>query len=157
MNLIVAVSENNVIGYKGKIPWHFPEDLKRFRGLTTPGTVIMGRKTYESLPEPLYNRTNVVVSSQVIYIHPSVHSVRSLEEAATRTFRPFIIGGASLYKEALDKDLIKDVFITRIPGTYEGDTFFDFKPYESRFTLLSTSYLKDLRFELWTRQSSDIP
>jgi dihydrofolate reductase len=128
--IIVAISENNVIGKDGDIPWHFPEDLKHFKEKTTGNAVIMGRKTFESLPEsyrPLPDRKNIVLTrSGLEEKHEDVEEVEDLKKAykEARKFgeKAFIIGGATVYEQTLDE--VDKLVLTRIHEEYEGDTFF---------------------------------
>ena len=128
--IIVAASENNVIGKDGDIPWHIPEDMKHFKQKTTGHAVIMGRRTYESLPEnftPLPDRKNIVLTSSGLEKKPDeVSEASSLEEAweITEEFsdRAFMIGGESVYRQSLKK--ADKIILTRIHKEYEGDTFF---------------------------------
>ncbi|WEL19183.1 dihydrofolate reductase [Candidatus Nanohalococcus occultus] len=128
--IIAAVSENRAIGKDGEIPWQIPEDLKHFKEKTTGHPVIMGRKTFESLPEshrPLPGRTNIVLSrSGFDHTKESVRSANSLDEAYQiadeLAEKAFVIGGASVYRQAL-KDADR-MILTEIHERYEGDTFF---------------------------------
>lgn len=127
--IIVAVSENGVIGKDGDIPWHYPEDLKHFKEKTTSHSVIMGRKTYFSLPKnyrPLPNRKNIVLSRSDPELPDEVELANSLEEAwgIAEEFsdKTFIIGGANIYEQTLDK--ADKIVLTRIHEEYEGDTYF---------------------------------
>ncbi|WP_414836833.1 dihydrofolate reductase [Candidatus Nanohalococcus occultus] len=128
--IIAAVSENRAIGKDGEIPWQIPEDLKHFKEKTTGHPVIMGRKTFESLPEshrPLPGRTNIVLSrSGFDHTKESVRSANSLDEAYRiadeLAEKAFVIGGASVYRQAL-KDADR-MILTEIHERYEGDTFF---------------------------------
>lgn len=128
--IIVAVSENNVIGKDGDIPWHIPEDLKHFKEKTTENAVIMGRKTFESLPEdykPLPERKNIVLTrSGLENKYEQVEEVESLEEAYSEAEefgeKAFIIGGASIYEQTLDQ--ADKLVLTRVHEEYNGDTFF---------------------------------
>ena len=122
--IIVAVSENNVIGKDNKIPWYIKEDLTRFKKLTTNHTIIMGRKTFLSLPKkPLPNRENIVLSRSN-FKFDNVIVKKSLSEAikCSKNNKIFIIGGTSVYKEAIK--VANRLEITKIHKTYEGDTFF---------------------------------
>lgn len=127
--IIAAVSENRVIGKDGDIPWHHPEDLKHFKEKTTGHSVIMGRKTYFSLPEdyrPLPNRKNIVLSRSKPKLPEDVELANSLEEAwdIAEEFgdKAFIIGGANIYEQTLDK--ADKIVLTKIHEEYEGDTYF---------------------------------
>lgn len=129
MTIIAAVSENNVIGKDGDIPWHFPEDMKHFKTETMGSTVVMGRGTFESLPsdyKPLPGRKNIVLTTSDKEFDESVEKANSLEEAWKKGSKHgnevYIIGGASIYEqtmEAADK-----MILTEIHEEYEGDTYF---------------------------------
>lgn len=125
ISLVVAISENNVIGYGGKIPWRIPEDLKRFKELTLNHSVIMGRKTYESLPEkfrPLPQRQNIILTSKEI-TDQGIYLARSIEEALVLSKTdPYIIGGEKVYKQFLPFANVLE--ITKVHRNYLGDTFF---------------------------------
>jgi len=142
LSLVVAVSENNVIGNKGEIPWRLSSDLKHFAELTRGNTVIMGRKTFESivarLGKPLPDRTNVVITRQKNYSASGTTVVSSLDEALTHVKgRGFIIGGGELYREALPK--CDTLFVTRVNAEVEGDTHFP--PIdETRWKLTSSDF-----------------
>lgn len=123
---IVAVSQNNVIGMQNKLPWNIPEDLKFFKGKTRDRTVIMGRKTFESLGSPLPQRLNIVISRSQIFA--GVIMAETIEEAIKKAQREknpheiFIIGGGEIYKQSLDK--IQKIYLTRIYKDYVGDAFY---------------------------------
>lgn len=128
LTLIAAVAENGCIGKTGALPWYLPEDLKHFKELTTGKTVLMGRKTWESLPEkfrPLPNRKNVVITRQAEYAVPSgVHVHRTLASALAEHAAEdvYVIGGAEIYKQTIDAaDRLE---ITRVKQTVDGDAFF---------------------------------
>ena len=106
LTLIAAIARNGVIGKGNALPWHLPEDLRRFKALTTGQAVIMGRKTWDSLPakfRPLPNRLNIVVTRNRDYRAEGATVVGSLDAAihASQTLTPFVIGGAELYAHAL--------------------------------------------------------
>ena len=130
LSLIVAASENNVIGKDNKLPWHLPDDLKRFKALTRGKAVIMGRKTFESIGHPLPDRLNIVVSRhlEVAPDHCALaHSLSdALEQANERTSERanevFVIGGAELFGLALP--LIDRLYLTRVHAKIDGDVFF---------------------------------
>lgn len=124
ITLIVAKTKNNVIGYGGCIPWSLKSDLKHFKETTLGKVVIMGRKTWESLPKrPLKDRTNIVISSS---LEPTEGAIvyPSLDEALVNTKEEevFIIGGSSLYIEAMDK--ASKLIVTEINSVCPGDTYF---------------------------------
>jgi dihydrofolate reductase len=123
--LIAAVARNGVIGANNSLPWHLPEDLRRFRALTSGHTVIMGRKTWESIGKPLPNRQNIVVSRQT-RLRPAGASVAtSLEEAVAFATLPdpvFVIGGEALYRSALPFAAV--LYLTEIERDFVGDARF---------------------------------
>ena len=123
--LIAAVAANGVIGRDGKLPWHLPEDLRRFRALTTGHAIIMGRRTWETLPHALPARENIVVTRRQGYRAPGASVASSLEDALRRvTYAPppFVIGGGELYRAALP--CAQRAFITEIARAFEGDATF---------------------------------
>ncbi|MFB6175133.1 MAG: dihydrofolate reductase [Candidatus Nanohalobium sp.] len=128
--IIAAVSENNAIGKNGDIPWNIPEDMKHFKETTMGHPIIMGRKTYQSFPDPvrpLPGRTNIVLTrSDFRPEDESVKTANSLEEAYNKAEeldnKAFIIGGATIYKEALE-DADK-MILTEVHREIDGDTFF---------------------------------
>ncbi len=127
LTVIAAVARNGVIGKDNALPWHLPADLKRFKALTTGHTVIMGRKTWESLPEkfrPLPGRQNIVVTRNAGYAASGATVATSLPAALAlaRGTQAFVIGGAKLYRVALA--LADRLELTEISRDYEGDTFF---------------------------------
>lgn len=126
----VAVARNGVIGREGRLPWRYPEDLKHFKGVTTGHAVVMGRKTWESIGKPLPNRRNIVLTRDPAYpLPPGVERRASLDEAlaaceASGQEKVFVIGGASLFKEAYGR--ADGAFITWIAKDVPGDVFFPF-------------------------------
>ncbi|MDE2030853.1 MAG: dihydrofolate reductase [Patescibacteria group bacterium] len=136
ISIIAAVSDNNVIGGGNTLLWNLSEDMKHFREITRGHTVIMGRKTFESIGKPLPNRKNIVITRDINYTHEGIDVVNSLEKAlrlATleqgREFEEnqdeleiFIIGGGEIYKQAFDK--ANKLYITEVHKNFEGDTIF---------------------------------
>ncbi|MBD0832980.1 dihydrofolate reductase [Aestuariibaculum sediminum] len=126
LTIIVAAAENNAIGKDNKLIWHISDDLKRFKSLTSGHHVIMGRKTFESFPKPLPNRTHVVITRQEDYKAPEgVIVVNTLEDAIAASKnddQPFIIGGGEIYKQAME--VADKIEITRVHATFDADTFF---------------------------------
>jgi dihydrofolate reductase len=125
LTLIVAVSPQGVIGHQGRIPWHLPADLRRFKQLTMGHHLLMGRKTFESLPRLLPGRTSVVLTRQADYTAPGAVVVHRLDEALqvlAQDDQPFVIGGADLYRETLP--LADRLLMTVVEVEVEGDTFF---------------------------------
>lgn len=134
--IIAAMSENMVIGENGKIPWYIPEDMRRFRQLTTPHPIIMGRKTFASIGNPLPKRLNILVSRNLTYEMNSYNLVveNTLEDAINFAIkaddeRIFIIGGGEIYRQSMDR--ADRLFLTLVERNFHGDTFFpnynDFK------------------------------
>ena len=131
LNLIYARARNGVIGIHGKLPWHLPEDLAHFKRTTLGCPVIMGRKTWDSLPQqfrPLPGRTNIVVTRQKSWHEIGVQSANTLPESLLicDQIKPaieqaWVIGGAQIYAEALH--LAKRVVVTEIDADFEGDAF----------------------------------
>jgi dihydrofolate reductase len=123
--VIAAIARNGVIGRNNQLPWQLPEDLKRFKALTMGHHIIMGRKTYESLGRLLPGRTTVIVSRNPHYAVDGAIVAGSLEQALAACgddAQPFMIGGAELYKQALQ--LAQWLYLTRIEQDYEGDAWF---------------------------------
>ena len=123
--LIAAVARNGVIGAGNRLPWHLPQDLRHFRTLTSGHTVIMGRKTWESIGKPLPNRQNIVVSRQAGLHLDGAFVARSLDEALSHAIRPepvFVIGGEALYRSALP--LADLLYLTEIERDFHGDARF---------------------------------
>ena len=127
LTIIVAAGENNAIGKDNDLIWHLSDDLKRFKKLTSGHCIIMGRKTFESFPKPLPNRTHIVITRQSDYKAPDgviiVNSLEDALDAARKDQQPFIIGGGEIYKQAIS--LMDKLEITRVHHSFEGaDTFF---------------------------------
>lgn len=125
---IVAQARDRVIGNANDMPWYLPADLAHFKALTTGHTVIMGRKTFESifarLGKPLPNRQNIVVTRNTSFSVDGAETAFSLEAAITlaKNETVFIIGGAQIYAQALP--LVDTIYLTRIDADIEGDSFF---------------------------------
>jgi dihydrofolate reductase len=125
ISIIAAVSNNGVIGVDNKLPWDLPEDLKRFKELTTGNVVIMGRKTYESIGKPLPNRINIVITRNKDFFAPDVIVTNSLESALLKAGGDkdiFIIGGGEIYKQSMN--FVDKLYITEVDMGVEGDTTF---------------------------------
>lgn len=136
LSLIAAVAKNGVIGGGNTLLWEIPEDMKHFRDITREHTVIMGRKTYESIGKPLPNRRNIIITRDATYSNEGIEVVNSLEEALRiasleqgREFEEnqdevevFVIGGGEIYKQAIDK--ASKLYITEVHKDFEGDTLF---------------------------------
>ncbi|RSK39874.1 dihydrofolate reductase [Mangrovimonas spongiae] len=127
LTIIVAVGEDNAIGKNNDLIWHLSDDLKRFKKLTSGHHIIMGRKTFESFPKPLPNRTHIVITRQQDYNVPEgiivVNNLEDALDAAKNDEQPFIIGGGQIYKQAMP--LADKIELTRVHDTFEdADTFF---------------------------------
>lgn len=127
LNLIWAQANNRVIGLKNSMPWYLPEDLKYFKDLTMGHKVVMGRKTWDSLPatfKPLPGRQNYVLTRDEEQYFPGgkrLESLADLKDLATSDGPVFVIGGANLYAQCID--LAEKLFVTQIAETYPGDAF----------------------------------
>ena len=124
ISLIAAMARNRVIGADGRIPWHLPEELKRFKHLTLGHHLIMGRKTWESVGRALPGRTSVIVTRQRGYRAPGAKVVHSLDEAIAACGSDdeiFVIGGAELYSQSLP--LAGRLYLTTVDAEVAGDTF----------------------------------
>ena len=123
--IIAAVAGNGVIGHRNRMPWHLPEDLRRFRQLTHGHAVIMGRRTFESIGKPLAGRNNIVVTRSPDWTRPGCHAAHSLETALAAVHEredAFVIGGTQIYALALP--IASRLYITEIERDFEGDAFF---------------------------------
>ncbi|TCJ28996.1 dihydrofolate reductase [Nocardioides jejuensis] len=124
--MVAAVARNGVIGHEGDIPWSISEDLKHFRAVTKGHTVVMGRKTFDSIGHPLPFRTNIVVTRDPEWSHDNVFTATSLEEAVEvasgHTGDTVIMGGAQIYAQALP--LATHQILTEVDLEPEGDTFY---------------------------------
>ena len=126
LSIIVAISQNGMIGREMDLPWHISADLKRFKALTMGHHIVMGRKTYESIGRLLPGRTTVIITRQSDYQIPGTIVVNSIEQAlavAGDDSETFIVGGSQIYNLALP--LIDTLYITRVHADVEGDTRLD--------------------------------
>ncbi len=130
VSIIAAVAENGAIGKNNDLIWNLPDDLRFFKNTTNGKTVIMGRKNYESIPEryrPFPNRKNIVVTRQEAFEAPGCEVVQSIEEALkgeNDRDEVFIIGGGQIYKLALDRGLVDQMYITEVHHSFDADAFF---------------------------------
>lgn len=127
LSMIVAIANNNVIGKDNKLIWRLPEDLKRFKTITSGKTIIMGRKTFESLGRVLPNRVHIVLTKNkdYHYEHEQVKIVNNVEELKPYIESQeeyFVIGGEAIYKMLMP--LAKKMYITKLYEDFDGDTFF---------------------------------
>jgi dihydrofolate reductase len=123
-SIIVAVANHNVIGINNTLPWHLPEDLKRFKALTMGHHIVMGRKTYASLGRLLPGRTTVIVTRNKDYLVEGavvVHSIAQALTACAGDDEVFLIGGAELYQQGLA--LADKLYITEVHADFAGDAF----------------------------------
>lgn len=128
LSIIVAIAENNIIGGDNKLLWHIPEDLKRFKAITSGNTIIMGRKTFESLPGVLPNRKHVIITRDENYSvdNENVEVIHSLSEVINKyknSSEPaFIIGGGEIYKQLIHN--VDNLLLTKVFKSFDGDTSF---------------------------------
>jgi dihydrofolate reductase len=162
LKAIFAVDEARVIGYKGGLPWHLPEDLKYFSKETRGHTVLMGRKTYESLPDryrPLPDRINIVLSRnapperipETVFFFTSVEdffTALSRGKVLLPTNQVWLLGGANVYRQLIP--FCKEVHITRVPGRHEGDTFLE--RFEDSMKLSREIPGETCKWQIYTRE-----
>ena len=125
LSIVVAMDNKRLIGSKNQLPWHLPADLAYFKKLTTGKSILMGRKTYDSIGRPLPNRRNIVITRNSNISIPGCEVVSSIDHALELTKEDsevMVIGGASLCEQLLPK--INRLYITKIDGVFEGDVFF---------------------------------
>jgi dihydrofolate reductase len=125
ISMIVALTNSGVIGKDGELPWHIPLDLKHFKEVTINKTIVMGRKTFESIGFPLPNRRNIVLSRNKDY-HPEgvevIHSVEGLLEITEGEAEVMVIGGGHIYEQFMA--LAERLYVTEVELEVEGDTYF---------------------------------
>lgn len=125
LSLIAALDENGVIGHQGGLPWHLPKDLKRFKSLTTGHTMVMGRRTHESIGRALPDRRSLVLSRDLSFRAPGIEVVSDLGSALTSAADDdeiFVIGGYDIFRLALPK--AQRLYLTRVHAKVDGDVFF---------------------------------
>ncbi|HAX14782.1 dihydrofolate reductase [Leeuwenhoekiella palythoae] len=126
ITLIAAAAENNALGKDNDLVWHLPDDFKRFKKLTSHHHIIMGRKTFESFPKPLPNRTHIVITRNSEYDAGEgiivVDSIDAALDAVMNDDNPYVIGGGEIYKLALDQ--ATHIELTRVHSSFEADAFF---------------------------------
>lgn len=125
ITLIAAAAENNALGKNNDLVWHLPDDFKRFKQLTTGHHIIMGRKTFETFPKPLPNRTHIVITRQPGYEKEGcivVHSMSEALELCKNDNQPFIIGGGEIYR--LGMPYAEKIELTRVHASFDADAFF---------------------------------
>ncbi len=146
ISLVVAMGENRVIGVENRLPWHIPEDLKRFKKITSGHPIIMGRKTFESIGRPLPNRTNIVVTRNREYRAEGTVSCFSLQEALEWASRApgseevCVIGGSEIFQQAMP--IADRIYLTVVRWPFEGDAYFP--PFEENlFTEVSQEQIAE--------------
>ncbi|MEM6894555.1 MAG: dihydrofolate reductase [Bacteroidota bacterium] len=145
--LIAAAAENNALGINNDLPWHLPDDFKRFKQLTTGHKIIMGRKTLESFPKALPKREHIVITRDRTYVPKfDCTIVHSLEDAIAQIDEgetAFIIGGGEIYKQSLE--LATKIELTRVHANVEADTFFPEIPEDGWDLIASEFHSEDER------------
>lgn len=122
---IAAAGIRNELGKDNDLLWHLPIDFKRFKSITSHHYIIMGRKTFESFPKPLPNRTHVIITTQKDYKHEGCIVVSSIEEALEKVKhqeKAFVIGGGEIYKQFMP--FVDKIELTRVHATFDADTYF---------------------------------
>lgn len=122
LSIIVCHDKNRVIGFENKMPWHLPNDLKRVKALTTGNTIVMGRKTYESLGKALPNRKNVVLTRDKSFQPEDAEVIHNIDDIYDIKGHVFVFGGQNFYEQMIDK--VDDMYVTVIEESYHGDAFF---------------------------------
>lgn len=161
ISFIVAADENNLIGKDNQLPWHLPSDMKYFKNQTWGMTVIMGRKSLDSLGKPLQGRTNIVVTRNKEWKHEGVRVAHSVDEAVeiakkTGAKEIFIIGGAQIFKEAMP--IVDRIYLTRIHHKFEGDAYFpeisasEWSMVKNRFCDVDEKNKYQHSFQVWERK-----
>lgn len=125
--IIAAAGENNGLGKENSLVWHLPDDFKRFKQLTTGHKIIMGRKTFESFPKPLPNRTHIIISRDIDYKVPYpecsiVHSIADAIKMADKELPTYIIGGGEIYRQSMP--YADKIELTRVHEAFDADTYF---------------------------------
>lgn len=157
--MIAAIAENYALGKDNDLIWHLPDDFKRFKQLTSGHYIIMGRKTFESFPKPLPNRTHVIITRQIDYVAEGCLVVASMEEALAilpENEDAYIIGGGEIYELALP--FADKMELTKVHTSLEADTFFPLFAMED-WTLTAQEYhpkdgkhLYDFTYETYCRK-----
>lgn len=125
ITLIAAAAQNNALGKNNDLLWHLPDDFKRFKQLTTEHYIVMGRKTFESFPKPLPNRTHIIITRQNDYLVEGCMVVNSLNEAIKKSPKNeevFIIGGGEIYNQSIE--IADKIELTRVHESFDADAFF---------------------------------
>ena len=146
VNIIAAIDEKNGLGKNGIMPWHIPEDLRRFKEITQNHTIIMGRKTFESIGKALPDRTNIVITSNSQFQAQDVEVVHSLEQALEEAKGDiFVIGGGEIFKQAIE--ITDKLYLTQIEGDFNCDTFFpDYSKFANE-TFIGAGEINGIRYK----------
>lgn len=161
LSLLVAASENNVIGKENKLPWHLPDDLKYFKNLTWGLPILMGRKTFESIGKPLPGRKSIVITRDKNWKHEGVETVHSIAEAVAKAENfgakeIFVVGGAQIFNTALSS--ANRIYFTRIHHRFDGDVFFpgisesEWQLASDRFSAADEKNAYDRTYQVWERK-----
>jgi dihydrofolate reductase len=159
ITLIVAVADSGVIGRDNTLPWHLPEDLKRFKRLTMGKPIVMGRRTFESIGKPLPGRENIVVTRDANYLREGVivvHDVDGALRAAGSAPEIMVIGGAELFRALLPR--AGRIHLTRVHGNIEGDVVWpslderDWRVVEREARSADERHAYDMTFEVWEKR-----
>ena len=161
VSLLVAASENNVIGKDNKLPWHLPNDLKYFKNQTWGMPVLMGRKTFESIGKPLQGRKSIVITRNKNWQHAGTDVVHSVEEAIDRAKEYgvkeiFVIGGSEIFTTSFDQ--ANRIYLTRVHHQFDGDAFFpevsshNWNLVQSHFCHADEKNPYSHTFQLWERK-----
>ena len=165
LSLLVAASENNVIGKDNRLPWHLPNDLKYFKNQTWGMPILMGRKTFESIGKPLQGRKSIVITRSREWKHESIDVVYSIDEAIEKAKTVgakeiFVIGGAEIFKTAFQK--AGRIYLTRVHQVFDGDAFFPeisspkWSLVQNRFCSADEKNPFAHTFQVWERNQSSI-
>lgn len=159
--LIAAAAENNALGLKGNLLWHLPDDFKHFKAKTSGHYIIMGRKTFETFPKPLPNRTHVIITRQKNYSVPEsclvVSDLNQALEICPEDEPCFVIGGGEIYTLALS--VATKIELTRVHESFEADTFFpefstsDWEKTFEKYHAKDEKHDFDFTFETWVKKA----
>ena len=162
LSLLVAAAENNVIGKDNQLPWHLPNDLKYFKNLTWGMPILMGRKTFESIGNPLPGRKSIVITRNADWQQAGVDVVHSIEEAIQKAEsfgvkEVFVIGGAEIFKTSLST--ANRIYLTRIHQDFDGNVHFpeiseeDWQLKSSRFVEADEKNAFNHTYQVWERKA----
>lgn len=160
LSIIAALNQNYLIGKDNNLVWHIKEDLKRFKKITTGKTIVMGRKTFESLPGILPNRKHIVITRDTLYSVPSncvsvIHNIDKILDFKNSSEEIFIIGGGEIYRQFLP--FAKRLYLTKIISDETGDTYFPKFKYNDYTTLEFEEHMdKDIKYTFMTLEKKNI-